>query len=81
MRESLQLLFDFLCLKFEIGIKRTGIVQLKRGRWSATGPVLSSVFLHFAACEGRGIAWLAESEGKENSVCSISGKRFVFFVC
>jgi hypothetical protein len=43
-------------LKFEIGIKRTGIVQLKRGRWSATGLVLSSVFLHFAACEGRGIA-------------------------
>jgi hypothetical protein len=31
MRESLQLLFDSLRLKFEIGIKRTGIVQLKRG--------------------------------------------------
>ncbi|KAK2402241.1 hypothetical protein QL285_051778 [Trifolium repens] len=44
MRESLQLLFDSLCLKFEIGIKRTGIVQLKRGIWSAMGLVLSSCF-------------------------------------
>jgi hypothetical protein len=78
MRESLQLLFDSLCLKLES--KELELCSWKGGDGVRRVLFLSSVFLHFAACEGRGIAWLAESEGKGIAFADWKEKRNRFFI-